>query len=250
MSLEVRKAQAPSERQPATRGNDYKRRRNRAILSCLGCHTSKRMCDRKRPKCTRCTEMGLTGHCVYEVDESSQRLNTQNRFSILRNRVAELEGEIEELKNKQNPSPEQHDAADLLNINTDPHFVGYEDNVEMYNQLDSISPESSHRCNPSQGIKQCSCVMLELSLRLRKAVAILAQHPHHQAGRYCPLNQTLVELDTLTADGLSSDSPRAPSYSQAPALPTPHAINTHSNLTRLDLDSLFNSSAGNGSLTS
>ncbi|KAE9394880.1 hypothetical protein BT96DRAFT_169101 [Gymnopus androsaceus JB14] len=303
-------------------------------------------------------KLGLTGHCVYEVDESSQRLNTQG-LSSLRNRVAELEGEIGELKEKQqhrsqSEHPGQQDVADLLNINAvncpssasalpslrdlsdltspsvpyysmampsspsstshldfisaltqdphfggcgddvemhheldsispvssrhcnpsstsstghldfisalshDPHFVGYGDNVEMH-QLDSTSPESSHHCKPIQGIEQCSCVqdarnyqaMLELSVRLRKAVAILARYPHHQAGRYCPLNRTLVELDTLTADSLSSDSPnhRVPSYSQTTTLPPPHAINTQSNLTCLDLDTLF-SSAGSSSLAS
>ncbi|KAE9389665.1 hypothetical protein BT96DRAFT_1003017 [Gymnopus androsaceus JB14] len=285
MSTSARKARAPSEPQPPTRGNDCKRRRNRPILSCLSCHTSKRMCDRKRPTCARCTEMGLTGHCVYEVDESSQHLNTQDRCSRLRNRVAELEGEIEELKNKQqhcsewvseHSDPGQHETADFLNQNPsssstspslrdlspsstgldfstalaqDSRFVGYKDIMEMQHHFDSISPESSHHCNPMQ---QCICVqdtsnyqtMLELSVRLRKAVTILAQHPHHQAGRYCLLNQTLVELDTLTADSLSPDSPhhRVPSYSPTPPLSAPHAINA--TLTRLDLDTLFSSAPG------
>ncbi|CAK5276530.1 unnamed protein product, partial [Mycena citricolor] len=40
-----------------------KRRRNRTTHSCLHCHTTKRMCDRKRP-CSRCTRLGLTGNCV------------------------------------------------------------------------------------------------------------------------------------------------------------------------------------------
>ncbi|KAE9393705.1 hypothetical protein BT96DRAFT_828831, partial [Gymnopus androsaceus JB14] len=74
------------------------RRRHRAILSCLNCYTSKRMCDRRRPNCARCIEMGLTGRCVYEVDESSQHISNQDRCSKLRKRVAELESEIQEVR--------------------------------------------------------------------------------------------------------------------------------------------------------
>jgi hypothetical protein len=61
-----------------------KRKRNRTIRSCVPCHNHKRkvsaahvtgfradvdQCDRKRP-CGRCTALGLTGTCVYEVDEA------------------------------------------------------------------------------------------------------------------------------------------------------------------------------------
>ncbi|KAE9394869.1 hypothetical protein BT96DRAFT_942809 [Gymnopus androsaceus JB14] len=169
-------AKAPSELQPPTRGSDFK-----------SCHTSKRMSHLKNYELRTLFDDSVIEkdlHALVALKWDCQRLNTQDRLSSLRNRVAELEGEIGE----------------------NPHFVGYEDK-EMHHQLDGISPESSHPCNPIQGMQQCSCVqdarnyqiMLELSLRLRKAVAILAQYPHHQAGGYCPLNQTLVELDTLTA---------------------------------------------------
>lgn len=83
-------------------GDHRKRRRNRTTQSCLNCHTSKRMCDRKRP-CGRCTQLGLTGLCVYEVDDPSQRRDGQDESSQLRKRVAELEGVIRELKNKPHP---------------------------------------------------------------------------------------------------------------------------------------------------
>ncbi|KAI6044924.1 hypothetical protein EDC04DRAFT_2640703 [Pisolithus marmoratus] len=49
-----------------------KRRRNRTTQSCLNCHTSKRKCDRKRP-CQRCIQLGLTGLCVYEIDDPALR---------------------------------------------------------------------------------------------------------------------------------------------------------------------------------
>ncbi|KAJ6593961.1 hypothetical protein B0H19DRAFT_43146 [Mycena capillaripes] len=78
-----------------------KRRRNRTTQSCLNCHATKRMCDRGRP-CSRCTQLGLTGLCVYEVDDPANS-NTQDERSRLQNRIAELEGVIRELKNKPHP---------------------------------------------------------------------------------------------------------------------------------------------------
>ncbi|KAF9227399.1 hypothetical protein BS17DRAFT_775416 [Gyrodon lividus] len=108
MSTEVkaiRKKRTASETipsNPAPEGDHRKRRRNRTTQSCLNCHTSKRMCDRKRP-CGRCTQLGLTGLCVYEVDDPSQRSGAQDESSRLRKRVAELEGVIRELKNKPHP---------------------------------------------------------------------------------------------------------------------------------------------------
>ncbi|KAG6841889.1 hypothetical protein C0991_005619 [Blastosporella zonata] len=61
------------------------------------------MCDRKRPACARCTQLGLTGLCVYEVDDPSQRSDSQDESARLLKRVAELEGVIRELKNKPHP---------------------------------------------------------------------------------------------------------------------------------------------------
>ncbi|KAF9475765.1 hypothetical protein BDN70DRAFT_813518 [Pholiota conissans] len=98
-----RKKKGTSESTPAPDGDHRKRRRNRTTQSCLNCHTSKRMCDRKRPACARCTQLGLTGLCVYEVDDPSQRTDTQDESSRLLKRVAELEGVIRELKNKPHP---------------------------------------------------------------------------------------------------------------------------------------------------
>ncbi|KAF8161136.1 hypothetical protein B0H34DRAFT_654203 [Crassisporium funariophilum] len=99
----ARKKRSNSESTPAPEGDHRKRRRNRTTQSCLNCHTSKRMCDRKRPACARCTQLGLTGLCVYEVDDPSQRTETQDESSRLLKRVAELEGVIRELKNKPHP---------------------------------------------------------------------------------------------------------------------------------------------------
>ncbi|KDQ57507.1 hypothetical protein JAAARDRAFT_207038 [Jaapia argillacea MUCL 33604] len=105
MAAEItsRKKRNAAETSSRTPDDDHrKRRRNRTTQSCLNCHTSKRMCDRKRP-CGRCTQLGLTGLCVYEVDDPSQRSEDQDEKSRLQKRVAELEGVIREMKNKPHP---------------------------------------------------------------------------------------------------------------------------------------------------
>lgn len=97
-------------------------------------------------------------------------------------------------------SPEVN-GMDLSIFAQGPYFSGYEDNAEMDQHFRGIDPPCY---NPT---KPCNCVldasnyqtMLELSLRLRKAARILGHHPLHQAGGYCHINQSLMELDTLTA---------------------------------------------------
>ncbi|EIM81397.1 uncharacterized protein STEHIDRAFT_66086 [Stereum hirsutum FP-91666 SS1] len=75
-----------------------KRRRNRTTQSCLNCHTSKRKCDRKRP-CSRCIQLGLTGLCVYEIDDPALRDDPNvDEPTRLRNRIAELESLVRELR--------------------------------------------------------------------------------------------------------------------------------------------------------
>ncbi|KAN0074659.1 hypothetical protein V8E55_011708 [Tylopilus felleus] len=80
-----------------------KRRRNRTTQSCLNCHTSKRKCDRKRP-CQRCIQLGLTGLCVYEIDDPALRDDPSlDETTRLRNRIAELESLVRELRGKPHP---------------------------------------------------------------------------------------------------------------------------------------------------
>ncbi|KAI8978723.1 hypothetical protein BD414DRAFT_551492 [Trametes punicea] len=80
-----------------------KRRRNRTAQSCLNCHTSKRKCDRKRP-CQRCIQLGLTGLCIYEVDDPALRDDPNvDETTRLRNRIAELESLVRELRGKPHP---------------------------------------------------------------------------------------------------------------------------------------------------
>ncbi|KAL1716698.1 hypothetical protein EV715DRAFT_254812 [Schizophyllum commune] len=45
------------------------KRRNRVILSCLNCHASRRMCDRERPTCGRCAQLGLAALCMYQTPD-------------------------------------------------------------------------------------------------------------------------------------------------------------------------------------
>ncbi|KAI9449796.1 hypothetical protein BJY52DRAFT_1359450 [Lactarius psammicola] len=99
-----KKLDAPQQLSAGVAVSDHrKRRRNRTTQSCLNCHTSKRMCDRKRP-CGRCTQLGITGLCVYEVDDPSQRTEAADDKTRLQKRVAELEGSFgRQLKNKPHP---------------------------------------------------------------------------------------------------------------------------------------------------
>ncbi|KLO07526.1 hypothetical protein SCHPADRAFT_894583 [Schizopora paradoxa] len=98
-NVEKRKAEDKSEASTDHR----KRRRNRTTQSCLNCHGSKRMCDRKRPSCGRCVKLGLSGICVYEVDDLNQRNVDQDETVHLKERIAELEGFIREFKKKPHP---------------------------------------------------------------------------------------------------------------------------------------------------
>lgn len=89
-----------------------KRRRNRTTQSCLNCHTSKRKCDRKRP-CQRCIQLGLTGLCVYEIDDPALRDDPSlDENTRLRNRIAELESLVRELRGKPHPRWADHNFRD------------------------------------------------------------------------------------------------------------------------------------------
>ncbi|TFK44751.1 hypothetical protein BDQ12DRAFT_717903 [Crucibulum laeve] len=321
----ARKKRNNSETTPAPDGDHRKRRRNRTTQSCLNCHTSKRMCDRKRPACARCTQLGLTGLCVYEVDDPSQRSDTQDESSRLLKRVAELEGVIRELKNKPHPrwvqpgnspseeydkwhtraqfrggseeqsssnapsppsssSSEKGDSTSIsgasprssssivkpgntypssLHVHPDtsrrrpsysssspqstpspalmtpteefspshvsilspgemsqeydlasmflsyPGLMGCEDNtyptMSKGNQLDE-PPFGKQLDNHCGCLHESSSynVVLELSLRLRKAADILARSPSHQLSGGCLLNQRISELDTFATNALGN----------------------------------------------
>ncbi|KAL0956556.1 hypothetical protein HGRIS_002693 [Hohenbuehelia grisea] len=294
-----------TESNPAPDGDHRKRRRNRTTQSCLNCHTSKRMCDRKRPACARCTQLGLTGLCVYEVDDPSQRSDSQDESARLLKRVAELEGVIRELKNKPHPrwvqsgcapgeefdrwhtrasarlnssdgssssnapSPPSSSSSDggdpsqsipnhnIYPMSQDgsssyyspgstpspstmtpteefsrplvgiagqdvhpdfdltsmflsyPGLTGCEDGIYGSLSKDGSSDES---CFIKQQTGHCGClhesanynVVLELSLRLRKAADVLARSASHRMGSNCLLYQRISELDTFATNTLGN----------------------------------------------
>lgn len=77
------------------------------------------MCDRKKP-CGRCVQLGITGLCVYEVDNPSHRADSEDDGSRLRQRVAELEGVIRQMKNKPHPRWVRSAASAELDGNDKP----------------------------------------------------------------------------------------------------------------------------------
>ncbi|WVR06955.1 hypothetical protein IAU60_003991 [Kwoniella sp. DSM 27419] len=112
------------EAEPDEKMDHRKRKRNRTIRSCVPCHNHKRKCDRKRP-CGRCTALGLTGTCVYEIDEQRD-LNdpTVAEADRLRRRIAELEQVVRELRQK---APSRAHAP-AVQTATPANEIGGEDN--------------------------------------------------------------------------------------------------------------------------
>ncbi|KAF5317137.1 hypothetical protein D9611_003821 [Ephemerocybe angulata] len=139
---------------PSLEGDHRKKRRNRTTQSCLNCHTSKRMCDRRRPACARCTQLGLTGLCVYEVDDPNQRAD-EGETARLITRVAELEGVIREMKNKPNPrwlQPSGNHPSDVT-----PDKWGHRSHHHgVSSDMDSISYSQSRSCSPSTSTSDAS----------------------------------------------------------------------------------------------
>ncbi|KZT11027.1 uncharacterized protein LAESUDRAFT_693551 [Laetiporus sulphureus 93-53] len=158
----------PAQQQPRKRRNttdtvkrttpedDHRRkRRNRTTQSCLNCHTSKRMCDRKRP-CGRCTQLGLTGLCVYEVDDPSRKCSSgdsQDEQSRLQKRVAELESVIRELKNK--PHPRWVSGADA--VEKIEKVLGESSNSPSSAPKDTQSSPSSPRASIQPTLRTGEC---------------------------------------------------------------------------------------------
>ncbi|EMD40229.1 hypothetical protein CERSUDRAFT_92724 [Gelatoporia subvermispora B] len=76
-----------------------KRRRNRTTQSCLNCHTSKR-----KEEALSALHPARTGLCVYEVDDPALRDDPNiDENTRLRNRIAELESLVRELRGKPHP---------------------------------------------------------------------------------------------------------------------------------------------------
>ncbi|KAF8079312.1 hypothetical protein FPV67DRAFT_1692048 [Lyophyllum atratum] len=117
---------------PVPDSDHRKKRRNRTTLSCMNCHTSKRMCDRKRPACARCIQLGMSGICIYEVDDPTQSSNSSDETTRLLRRVAELESVVRETT----PSPS-------LTTPTEEHAHFPQPLPHIADQLHTIPPHHS-----------------------------------------------------------------------------------------------------------
>ncbi|KAJ7473512.1 hypothetical protein FB451DRAFT_1035630, partial [Mycena latifolia] len=208
------------------------RRRNRMTQSCLHCHTTKRMCDRQRP-CSRCSQLGLSGHCVYE-DDDPNRQSQKDEHARLTNRIAELEAVIRELRNKSHPrwlveqerslvgsSHSSLSSGDSITPNTlAGELLSSPRYAPGFWSPSPVSPGSPyHGNNPffkqpfSAGIMEhipierstCGCLneaesyqaILELSIRLRRATDVLTRFPSHSGNSDCILITYISELDEL-----------------------------------------------------
>ncbi|KAI0699555.1 hypothetical protein BC835DRAFT_538584 [Cytidiella melzeri] len=136
----ARKKRVPTPAKPTAEDDHRRKRRNRTTQSCVNCHTSKRMCDRKRP-CGRCTQLGLTGLCVYEVDDPSQRADSSDEQLHLQKRVAELESVIRELKNK--PHPRWAQTLDKAKIRLNSEANSATSSPPRSSSEDPVSPSCS-----------------------------------------------------------------------------------------------------------
>ncbi|KAI0745354.1 hypothetical protein C8Q76DRAFT_638932 [Earliella scabrosa] len=184
--------------------DDHRRkRRNRPTQSCLNCHTSKRMCDRQRP-CGRCTQLGLTGLCVYEVDNPSHRANAQDEAGRLKKRVAELESIIRELKNKPHPrwASSGQSTADSSNEGNSPpaEELGGAESPKTAAGASSPppqSPRSSRRTTPSS-----SSAFLDLPPHSSSSSAVGTPSPLNTPS---PIPQSPVDIYLPSgADAVSS----------------------------------------------
>jgi len=95
-------------------------------------------------------QLGLTGLCVYEIDDPKQR-DAKDDSSQLRQRVAELEGVIREMKNKPHPRWIQSGSNSEFE-KWDPHSqgqtIGDIDASELNNSSASPSPRLTGSSSP------------------------------------------------------------------------------------------------------
>ncbi|CAK5267883.1 unnamed protein product [Mycena citricolor] len=184
-----------------------KRRRNRTTHSCLNCHATKRMCDRKRP-CTRCVQSGMASHCTYQTDAAVGFDPTpKHDKSALLARIAELERMVEELRASTIPHTQReeprnstaesgrgHTMPDTCPSVPAEHWLRHAPERELSftsphpsshssgqapGYLESIFPPYSNEI--SHGNLACHCLSgadhhcsaMELSSRLRRAADIL-----------------------------------------------------------------------------
>ncbi|KAG2079002.1 hypothetical protein BDR04DRAFT_997788 [Suillus decipiens] len=149
-----------TEAKPTSDGDHRKRRRNRTTQSCLHCHTSKRMVPSLWPLHTARSGEGLyTGLCVYEVDDPSQRTDVRDESLHLRQRVAELEGVIRELKNKPHPRWVQENSTpevEFERCHSHSRSAAEQQRTGQQTQTKSTSSSSTSPLSTSSSSTACS----------------------------------------------------------------------------------------------
>ncbi|KAI0079491.1 hypothetical protein K474DRAFT_623551 [Panus rudis PR-1116 ss-1] len=165
-----------------------RRRRNRTTQSCLNCHTSKRKCDRKRP-CQRCIQLGLTGLCVYEVDDPALRDDPNvDENTRLKNRIAELESLVRELRGK--PHPRWADANFCDGDATEKWHSrsSRRSQAQFQRQKRELHDESGHGMDVSQlatvKVEQNADMSQRHLYRLSPSPTSLTNGSHHHASQH------------------------------------------------------------------
>ncbi|KAJ6486548.1 hypothetical protein C8R47DRAFT_526319 [Mycena vitilis] len=221
-------------------GDHRKRRRNRTTQSCLNCHATKRMCDRKRPSCTRCAQLCIGGNCLYEVNDTSRNAEQQSGDAILMNRIAELEAVVRKLRKNEPltdqdglsqagiesltnragwPSPaaaassscgSQYAARMSCLATTVPEYPLSNDPltslVAAYTLTDHMFDRGSGNCS-CMSESACYTAVLELSMRLGNATDVFARSPSHSNYSGCALSSHIFNLDAFAKDSLDSSFP-------------------------------------------
>ncbi|KAF8146931.1 hypothetical protein K438DRAFT_1868286, partial [Mycena galopus ATCC 62051] len=194
-------------------GDHRKRRRNRTTQSCLNCHATKRMCDRKRP-CSRCSQLGLTGNLFLLFRSSSikppipQLKNKPHpRWLAEKDQASSSDGSHPSPSSSAGPSTPRFPtwALPSSSCSTPPSFLSHARG----------NPSPSHT-RKTHSFLPCACyiAVLELSARLRWAAETLGRSPSHANNSNCGLNARISALDTLA----STDSLLLREHAISPAL--------------------------------
>ncbi|KAJ7625560.1 hypothetical protein FB45DRAFT_921774 [Roridomyces roridus] len=192
--------------------------------------------------------MGQTGNCVYEVDDPTRQGKPDE--GRLKGRIAELEGVIRELKNKPHPRWLAEQEGTSSDSSGSPQLSGTTPPLDL-TQWDLASPRyqtpelgpplqampysndpfesllnmytglAEHMsCHRTRGgacgcLTEAACyhVVLDLSLRLRKAVDVLSRSPGHSTNSACALHARILEVDTLVKNMLINVSSSRSTFS-------------------------------------
>ncbi|KAG6911125.1 hypothetical protein DXG01_003865 [Tephrocybe rancida] len=125
-----------------------------------------------------------TGLCVYEVDDPSQRSDSQDESARLLKRVAELEGVIRELKNKPHPRWSQLASSPVERWHARSHSGSGTDGQDLLS--DASSPRTSSENGESPMIQRSTtCSSTSKSADIYSSVPILSgRRPSSSSSQY------------------------------------------------------------------